>query len=78
MTYSTLYMVDLFIFSLEKSLSQVFSRIKLHKKGSRNIDLFLLKEGIAILRSVNWGYYDLGLDWISSGILAQWTEITMI
>ena len=30
-------MIDLGVFFLEKSLSKVFGRIKLYKKGSRNI-----------------------------------------
>ena len=40
-------MIDLGLFSLE-SLSEVFGRIKLHKKGSRNIYIFLLKKVIPI------------------------------
>ena len=38
---------------LTDSLSEVFGRTKLHKKGSRNIYYFLLKKVIAILRLVS-------------------------
>ena len=38
---------------LTDRFSQVFGRIKLNKKGSRNIYVFLLKKVIAILRSIS-------------------------
>ena len=44
-----MYKIDLFLLSLEKSLSKFFGRIKLHKQGST--DIFLLKKVILILRS---------------------------
>ena len=46
--YCAVDMIDLGLF-IEKFLSQVFGRIKLHKKGSKNIFL-LLKKVITILR----------------------------
>ena len=40
--HCTLSMIDLgLFFSLKKSSSEVFGRIKLHKKGTRNIYFFL-------------------------------------
>ena len=45
-------MIDLGFFFFEKSLSEVFGRIKLHKKGSRNIYFFFLKKVIPIKRSI--------------------------
>ena len=47
--HCTLDMVEFFHFS-KKSLSKVFGCTKFHKKGSRNIFLFLLKKIIMILR----------------------------
>ena len=41
--YSTLDMIDLGLF-FEKSLTQNFDRVKLHKKGYRNIYFFYLRK----------------------------------
>ena len=35
-------------FFLEKSLSQVFSRIQLHKKGSKDIAFDLIEKGMMV------------------------------
>ena len=47
----TISMIDLGLFIFEKSLLEVFGRIKLHKKVSRNIT-FLIKKFISIKRSI--------------------------
>ena len=53
-TFSHHYTLDMieFVFVSNKSLSDVFGRTKLHKKGPRHIIFFLLKKAIALLRSI--------------------------